>query len=754
MLPRTRPSQWSFRRETFVSTIARWCHAHRLTVVLLWLGLIVGLGAGAMSAGAAYTNSTNMPNTESSTALDLMSEGSAGASGDSGTIVWQTDKGSVTASSVEQPIDKALAQIADAPGVASVTSPYSEQGAAQISEDGHTAYATVTFDKGGADLSKDQVEHVQDLASQARTGSLDVEFGGTAFGTGVSVSKLSEIIGVGAALVVLLLMFRSVWAAALPILTGVAGVGTALFATILLSHVVTLPDTTPTMGALIGLGVGIDYALFIVYRHRRGLMAGMSVAEASAKALNTSGRAVVFAGLTVVVALLGMLTLGVGILSGMALGAAMTVILTVLAAVTLLPAILGLLGHRVLGRRQRREVEAGRFTVPGEPKGRWARWSTLVQRRPKAMVAVSVVVMAAMALPGLSIRLGAADAGNDPTSSSSRQAYDMLADGFGPGFNGPLVLAAKAPDAQAQAQLADLADELKTVDGVASVTAVPMQPGQDVGVITVLPDSSPQSEQTTDLINHLRDDVIPTAEQGSDLQVYVGGVTASNADFASTLTSKIPLFLGLIVILGFVLLTLAFRSLLIPAIGAVMNLLTMGAAFGAIVLVFQHGFGASLLGAGSAGPIEAVVPVLIVGVMFGLSMDYQVFLVSRMHEEWSHTGDNRRSVRIGQADTALVIAVAATIMFCVFAAFAGGGMRLIAEFGVGLAVAVLLDAFVVRMMLVPALMHLTGTANWWLPRWLDRRLPHVSVEGDSSSDHTGPPAPQATLEKEDAAARW
>lgn len=752
--PRIRRSQWSFRREFLVPTIARWCHAHRLVVVLLWLGLIVGLGAGAMSAGSAYTNSTNMPNTESGTALALMSKGSSGASGDSGTIVWQTDKGSVTASSVEQPMEKVLAEIAEAPGVVSVAGPYGQQGAAQISEGGHTAYATVTFDKSGGDLPKDQVEHVRDLASQARTGSLDVELGGTAFETGVSVSELSEIIGIGAALAVLLLMFRSVWAAALPILTGVAGVGTALFATILLSHVVTLPDTTPTMGALIGLGVGIDYALFIVHRHRRGLMAGMSVAEASAKALNTSGRAVVFAGLTVVVALLGMLTLGVGILSGMALGAAMTVILTVLAAVTLLPAILGLLGHRVLGRRQRQEVAAGRFTAPGDPKGRWARWSTLVQRRPKVMVAVSIVVMAAMALPGLSIRLGAADAGNNPASSSSRQAYDMLADGFGPGFNGPLVLAAQAPDAQSQARLADLAGDLKSVDGVASVAAAPMKPGQDVGVVTVLPDSSPQSEQTTDLIDHLREDVIPAAEQGSGLQVYVGGVTASNADFASTLTAKIPLFLGLIVILGFVLLTVAFRSLLIPAIGAVMNLLTMGAAFGAIVLVFQHGFGSSLLGAGSAGPIEAVVPVLIVGVMFGLSMDYQVFLVSRMHEEWSHTRDNRRSVRIGQADTALVIAVAATIMFCVFAAFAGGGMRLIAEFGVGLAVAVLLDAFVLRMVLVPALMHLAGTANWWLPRWLERRLPHFSVEGDSSSDNTGPPAPPPALdEKEYAAAR-
>ncbi|WP_318218971.1 MMPL family transporter [Streptomyces sp. SCL15-6] len=698
-----------------------------------------------------------MPNTESSTALNLLSKNSSGASGDSGTIVWQADDGasSVRDAAVKQPVSKALSQIADAPGVASVSGPYTQQGAAQISKDGHTAYATVTFDKGGTDLPKSQVEHVMDLASQARTSALDVEFSAGVFGGGVTISELSEIIGVAAALVVLLLMFRSMWAAVLPVLTGVAGVGTATFATMLLSHGVSLSSTTPAMGSLIGLGVGIDYALFIVHRHRRGLMAGMRVAEASAKALNTSGRAVLFAGLTVVVALLGMLTLGVGILSGMAVGAALTVVLTVLAAVTLLPALLGLLGHRVLGRRQRREVAAGRFTAPGEPQGRWARWSVLVQRRPKAMVAVALVVMVVMAVPALSIRLGSADAGNNPASSSSRQAYDMVAEGFGPGFNGPLLLAAEVPDAQAQAHLTDLAEELKTVDGVASVTAAPMRQGQDVGVITVLPDSSPQSQKTTDLIDHLRDDVVPAAEQGSDLRVYVGGVTASNADFASVLTGKIPLFLTVIVVLGFLLLTLAFRSLLIPAIAAVMNVLTMGAALGAIVVVFQHGVGSELLGAGSAGPVEAVVPVLVIGVMFGLSMDYQVFLVSRMHEEWSHTRDNRRSVHMGQADTALVIAVAATIMFCVFAAFAGGGVRVIAEFGVGLAAAVVLDAFVVRMALVPALMHLTGTANWWLPRWLDRRLPHFSIEGDSDSGSTVQPAPQATTpEKQDAVSRW
>ncbi|MFE4756110.1 MMPL family transporter [Streptomyces mirabilis] len=729
-----------------MSVLARWCHAHRLAVVLLWLGLLVSLGAGVMSAGSNYSNSTTLPNTESSTALALLQKtGGSAATGDSGQVVWQSDHGSVRDAWVKQRMSHALREISEADGVASVAGPYTSQGAVQVSKDGHTAYATVVFDKGGADLAKADVDRVKDIAARARAGDLDVQLGGQAFGAGVKVSELSEIVGIGAALVVLFLMFRSMWAAALPILTGVAGVGTALFMTILLSHVVTLPDTTPTMGALVGLGVGIDYALFIVHRHRKGLMAGMGVAEASAKALNTSGHAVVFAGLTVVVALLGMLTLGVGILSGMALGAALTVLLTVLAAVTLLPALLGLLGMRVLSRRQRREVAAGRFTPPHEAPGRWARWAAAVQGRPKRMAVIATVLLAAVALPGLSIRLGAADAGNNPTSSSSRQAYDMLADGFGPGFNGPLLLVAKAPDAQAKARLADLADELTSVDGVAAVAPAPLPKGQDVGVITVLPTSSPQSEKTSDLIDHLRHDVVPAAERGSDLKVYVGGATAGSTDFASVLTSKIPLFLLVIVALGFILLTLAFRSVLIPAIGAVMNLLTMGAAFGAIVLVFQHGFGSEALGAGSAGPIEAVVPVLIVGVMFGLSMDYQVFLVSRMHEEWTHTRDNHRAVRVGQSDTALVIAVAATIMFCVFIAFAGGGMRLISEFGLGLAVAVLLDALLIRMVLVPALMHLTGKANWWLPGWLERRVPHLSVEGDT----TPSPAAQPTRSEEE-----
>ncbi|MFF8875373.1 MMPL family transporter [Streptomyces massasporeus] len=516
--------------------------------------------------------------------------------------------------------------------------------------------------------------------------------------------------------------------AALPIITAIAGVGTSAVAVMLLSHAVTLSDTTLTLGSLIGLGVGIDYALFIVNRHRTNLLAGMGVAESVAKSLNTSGRAVVFAGLTVVVALLGMLTLNVGIINGMAIGAAITVVLTVLAAITLLPALLGMIGTRILGHAERRAL-AGLGTVPATGTGLWGRLAERVQARPKVLGLVGLVVLAALALPTLSLRLGASDDGNLPTTSTNRQAYDMIADGFGPGVNGPLVLAVQAPDRAGKAAAAKLVTALEQVDGVAGVGAQPMKEGQTVGVMSVVPTTSPQSEATSDLIHHLRDDVIPGVEQGTSMKVYVGGVTASNDDFASVLMGKLPVFVLVIAALGFLLLTVAFRSLLIPAVGALLNILSIGVAFGAIVVVFQYGFGAGLLGLGAAGPIESFVPILVVGIMFGLSMDYQVFLVSRMREEWAHTGDSARAVRVGQAETGKVIAVAATIMVCVFGSFVFGGMRVISEFGVSLAVAVALDALLIRMVVVPALMHLCGRANWWLPRRLDRALPRVSVEG-------------------------
>ncbi|MET9017062.1 MMPL family transporter [Streptomyces olivaceoviridis] len=726
-----------------MSPLARWCHRHRLAVVLVWLGLLLALGAGVGAAGSAFGGSSTSQGTDSARATVLLQQASDSAAGKSGRIVWQVDGGKVTEPSAERAMTGALKRIADAPGVVSVSSPYTPSGRAQISKDGHTAYATVAFDPDVADA---QIDHVKELATASEPKGLHIALNGQAFTVNPKPNPVADAMGIALAFVVLLFVFRAVWVAVLPIVTAIIGVGTSAIAVMLLSHVITLSDTTLTLGSLIGLGVGIDYALFIVNRHRANLQAGMGVAESIAKSLNTSGRAVVFAGLTVVVALLGMLTLNVGIINGMAIGAAVTVVLTVLAAITLLPALLGTIGARVLGRRERRWLAGGAAGFAGGT-GLWGRWAERVQARPKALGLVALAVLAALAFPTLSLRLGASDDGNLPTTSTNRQAYDMIADGFGPGFNGPLVLAVQAPTAADKAAEAKLVTELKQVDGVASATAAPMKEGQTVGVISVVPTTSPQSAATSDLIGHLRDDVIPQAVQGTSMKVYVGGLTASNDDFASVLMGKLPVFVLVIAALGFLLLTVAFRSLLIPAVGAVLNILSIGVAFGAIVVVFQYGFGASLLGLGAAGPIESFVPILVVGIMFGLSMDYQVFLVSRMREEWAHTGDSHRAVRVGQAETGKVIAVAATIMFCVFGSFVFGGMRVISEFGLSLAVAVALDALLIRMVVVPALMHLCGGANWWLPRRLDRALPRVSVEGPSDE----PVRPPRTVREQETA---
>ena len=703
-----------------MSALARWCHRRRTTVVVVWLAVAAILGSAAMLVGADYDN------------------GDAAKQTSTGTIVWQTNSATpATDPRVSGRIEPMLQEVSNQSGVTRIASPYDGAHAAQVSPEATTAYATVEF---AADAPESAPENVREIVENSGIPGITLELGGQAFNAEISVSLLSEVVGVGAALIVLLLMFRSLWAAVLPIITGVSGVLTAMFATMLLSNLVTLPTETPTMGALIGLGVGIDYALFIVYRHRRGLMTGLTVRESITRAMDTSGRAVVFAGITVVIALLGMLVLGVQILSGMALGAALTVFLTVLAATTLLPAVVSLLGTRVLSKKQRQLLLNNEFEM--DKDGRWSAWAHIVAARPKLIGAIAIVLLAVIAIPALDIRLGSADAGTEPESSSSRQAYDMLADGFGPGFNGPIVLTAEAPDEPARAALDRLVHELPSMQGVATVQLEPSTGDPSVSAMTVLSADSPQSEATSDLVERLRNNVLPDAERGTLLQVELGGVTAVNADFAADLSSKIPLLLAIISALGIVLLVLAFRSLLIPAIGAVMNLLTIAAAFGTIVLVFQHGVGIDLFGIGSPGPIEPVVPVLIAGVMFGLSMDYQVFLVSRMHEEWGQTRNNRNAVITGQSHTAPVLAVAAAIMFCVFAAFAGGGVRLIAEFGLGLAVAVLVDVFIVRMMLTPALMHLCGRANWWLPRSIDRALPHVSIEGNEPVQ--AQPVPRST----------
>ncbi|MEU0652992.1 MMPL family transporter [Streptomyces albogriseolus] len=711
-----------------MAALARWCVQRRLVTVLLWLLALAGIAAGAFAAGSAYSNDYNVPGTESGRATELLKEGFPSLGGDSDSVVWHTSSGTVRDSGVEQTMTHTLDRLEELPGVASVSGPYDEGGAGRVSADGRTAYATVTFEHSGTDITSGEAEAVVETAKAAETDGLDVELGGSA----VELSEPSgghtaEIVGVAVAAVVLFLAFGSLAASLLPIATALVSVGTAYAGIVLLGHVMTVADFAPMLGLLIGLGVGIDYALFIVTRHRRGLKRGLSVTEAATNAVATTGRAVVFAGATVCIALLGMLILRLNFLNGVAVAASLTVVLTVAASVTLLPALLSLIGTRALSRRERRRL-AEHGPEPEVPTGFAARWSAFVERHPKLLGALAVAVMAVLALPTFSLHLGTSDQGNDPKTSTTRQAYDLIADGFGPGVNGPLTLVTEVDGAQDRLALDNLGSTLRTTEGVASASPVTYNQGGDTAFLTVVPDSSPQSKQTSDLVDRLREDVLPRAESGTSLDVHVGGVTAGYDDFASVIVGKLPLFVGVVIGLGCLLLLLAFRSIGIPLKAAAMNVAAVAGAFGVVVMIFQWGWGSELLGLGSAGPIEPFLPVIMVSVLFGLSMDYQVFLVSRMYEEWLETGDNRRAVRVGLAETSRVINSAAVIMISVFLAFVLSGDRVIAMFGIALAAAVALDAFVLRTLLVPALMHLLGGANWWLPKWLDRILPRISIE--------------------------
>ncbi|MFD5471374.1 MMPL family transporter [Streptomyces sp. NPDC127105] len=714
-----------------MAALARWCVRHRLVVVLLWLLAFGGITAAASVTGSAYSNDYEVPGTESGRATQLLKEGFPGLGGDSDTVVWHTASGTVRAPDVEQTMTRTLDRIAALPQVASVTSPYTDQGVQgsdQISHDGRTAYATVTFTRPSQDITKPQAAAVVEAAKVAGTDGLQVELGGSAISlTAASGDHTAEIVGVLVAAGVLLIAFGSLAAAVLPIASALLSVGTAHAAIGLLGHTMTVADFAPMLGMLIGLGVGIDYALFIVTRHRRGLKRGLTPTEAVTNAVATTGRAVVFAGATVCIALLGMLILRLGFLNGVAVAASLTVVLTVAASVTLLPALLSFVGPRALSRRERRRL-AEHGPEPEVPTGFAARWSAFVERHPKALGVVALAVITVLALPTLSLRLGTSDQGNDPSTSTTRKAYDLVAEGFGPGVNGPLTLVTRVDGAEGRLALDNLDTTLRATEGVAAVTPATYNSSGTVAYLTVVPDSAPQSQHTSDLVQRLRTDVLPRAETGTALDLHVGGVTAGYDDFAGVIIGRLPLFVGVVVGLGCVLLLLAFRSLGIPLKAAAMNIAAVAAAFGVVVTIFQWGWGSEFLGLGRAGPIEPFLPVIMVSVLFGLSMDYQVFLVSRMYEEWLETGDNRRAVRVGLAETSRVINSAAVIMISVFLAFVLSGDRVIAMFGIALASAVALDAFVLRTLLVPALMHLLGRANWWLPRRLDRVLPRISIE--------------------------
>jgi RND superfamily putative drug exporter len=722
-----------------LTSLARFCVRHRWWVLGAWIIVFLLINGVSQAEGSAYSNAFSLPGTNSTSAQNLLANGFAQQSGDTDQIVFRSTGAPVA--SHEAAIQEVLAKVATLPEVGSVSSPFctgafsaSETlpsgtclGATQISKTGTIAYAVVHFTKNANVLTNAQVQSVVTDASTLRSSSLEVQFGGNAIGNLTSSSGSPyEFVGIIATAIVLVLAFGSFFAMLLPLGVALFALGIALAGGILLSHILAIADFAPILGSLIGLGVGIDYALFIVTRSRQELKRGNSVEDAVAIALNTSGRAVLFAGSTVCIALLGMLILGLSFLNGVAVTASLAVLITMLASMTLLPALLAFQKSHVLSRRERRTL-AAEGPGPVVVTGPWQRWAHFVSRHPKSLTVSALAIIILIIVPFFSLQLGSSDQGTDPATSTTRQAYDLLARGFGPGFNGPLTVVGAIHDPADKAAMSALDASLKNKPGIAAVQPLVTNPSGTVGIINVIPTTSPQNTKTAALIATIRNTYIPAVTKASHTSIYVGGITAIFVDFASVLTGKLPLFVGVIVVLGCLLLMIAFRSIIVPLVAAVMNLLAVGASFGLVVAVFQWGWGASLLGAGT-GPVESFLPIIMIAILFGLSMDYQVFLVSRMHEEWLNTGDNEEAIIRGQANTGRVITAAALVMICVFLSFAVGGERVIAEFGIGLGGAVLIDAFIIRTVLVPSLMHFIGKRNWYMPSWLDRLVPHVAVE--------------------------
>ena len=721
------------------------CTTYRKTVIASWFVALVGAIFLASSAGSAFSENFELPSSDSQRALELLENRFPAQSGETATIAFHTTEGietaGVTAPPVKRAMERAFREIERVPHVTEVASPYQGAGTAGVSEDGQIAYATVQFDEESNEIGKENIERVMDIAQGAESDGLEVQLGGLPIEEVLQEEgDTSFMIGLLAAVVILLFTFGSVVAMGLPILTALFALGVGLSLVTLGTHVFDTADFATQLAAMIGLGVGIDYALFILTRFRNGLDEGLEPQPAAVRAIDTAGRAVLFAGLTVIISLLGMLLLGVTFLYGVAIAAALAVSMTMIASLTLLPAFLAIAGHRVdklrlpgLGKRR---------PIDQIEQGRWYRWSATIQRHPVAAMLLSGGLLLILCIPVLSLRLGASDAGSDPADTTTRQAYDLLAEGFGPGFNGPFQVVAELPSKGDDEVLTSLRSEIEGSPGVAAVTEPTLNPAKDVGLIVVYPTTSPQSEATTKLLDRLRDDVIPPAEQSSGAAVYVGGITAIFEDFGKVLTEKLPLFIGVVVLLSALLLMAVFRSILVPLKAMLMNLLSIGASFGLVVAVFQWGWGGSLIGLDGTGPIEAFLPVFLFAIVFGLSMDYEVFLMSRIHEEWENSHDATAAVTRGLALTGRVITAAAAIMVTVFASFMIGEDRIIKLFGLGLAAAVLIDAIVIRTILVPSIMQLFGARAWWLPGWLSRILPRISVEPQNGVRPTGEPVPE------------
>jgi RND superfamily putative drug exporter len=742
-------------------------------VLVAWLVVFFGVFGLVGAVGSSSDSSFESPDSESAQGFDVLAE-HFGGSGSflSGSIVFEAEEGvdepgvQATMTALFETVDEEFVEV-------TVTSPYTELGAQQglVAPDGRIAYATIAFEEGTDDLRSSEIgRDIEKMIEEIDVVGLNIELGGQALAE--FEPPESELIGLAFAIVILILAFGSVLAMGLPIGVALAGVGIGVGTITLLTNVMSIPDFATTLGAMIGLGVGIDYALFIVTRYREGTRAGLSPYDATVVAIDTAGRAVVFAGLTVVISLLGMFVMQLGFINGLATGAAITVAITMLASITLLPALLGFAQGRIEVTRWRGLVMAGAAAVgllgvglglpvvglvglvvlvvtllasffvrplrealpPRKEKplrDTWSyRWSRFVQHHSWAVAISVTIVLLVLTLPVLGLRLGFGDESTFAEDTTTREAYELLADGFGAGSNGPLILVAEVGGAVDVADAEAVTSVLAEAPGVTRVAGpIPADDGQAVQWI-VIPESGPQDEATTELVHDLRDNVIPVATDGTELRVLVTGSTASSVDFSDYLAQRLPIFFIAVLGLSFLLLMMVFRSVLVPLKAVIMNLLSIGGAYGLVVAVFQWGWGVEFLGTGN-GPIEPFLPMMLFAIVFGLSMDYEVFLLSRMKEEYDRTGDAQNSVADGLASTARVITAAAAIMVVVFGSFVLEDNRIIKMFGLGLATAIFLDATLVRMLLVPATMELLGERNWWLPKWLDRILPTLNVEGDA-----------------------
>ena len=720
--------------------LTRWCIAHRRYVVAGWVALAVLASVLAQAVGNQYATNFSLPGTESQRAVDLLTREFPAQSGDVDTIVFHVSHGTIDAPAVRAQLTPLLARVAGFPHVAGVVSPYSARGAVEVSRDRKTGFETINYDKRANLLPNNTGAPLLSAVKAVHIPGLQIAAGGQVVeqAEGFSIGPATSV-GVIAALVILLITFGSLMAAGMPLITAGLGLITGVALIGIATHVTSMSNVSPELALMIGLGVGIDYALFIVTRFRENYLALGDVERSVVEAMDTSGRAILLAGTTVVIALLGMFATGVSFMYGLAIAAVIAVLLTLAASLTLLPAMLSRFGARIvrprgsgrrLGRRTR-DAAAHELVPAAPPRSRWRAWSEAVQARPWPLTFVSLAVMVALLIPVFALRLDTSDAGNDPANTSSRHAFDLLANGFGAGFNGPLLLVAELPGRDQIGALPALRAAVQATADVAAVTPPRVAPSGTVAVMEVYPGSAPQAPATTNLVNQLRHHVLPSLASHAQTPVLVGGFTAGSIDFSNVLGGKLPLFIAIVVVLSALLLLVMFRSVVIAIQAALMNLLSIGGALGVTVAVFQWGWLGSVLGI-QKGPIEPWIPVLMFAVVFGLSMDYEVFLVSRVREEWVRRRDASAAVGDGIAFTGRVISAAAAIMVCVFLSFMLGNERTIKEFGFGLAAAVFLDALVVRCVLLPAVLELLGPATWRLPRWLDARLPHINIEGSAA----------------------